>query len=69
MGKRDVEMNTDMEKIFFFLRKIKPKLTSAANPSLFAEEDWPQANIHAHLPLLCMWDAATGIEPVNPSPR
>src|SRR3712207_3496904 len=26
---------------FFFLRKISPELTSAANPPLFAEEDWP----------------------------
>ena len=26
---------------FFFLRKISPTLTSAANPPLFAEEDWP----------------------------
>ena len=26
---------------FFFLRKITPELTSAANPPLFAEEDWP----------------------------
>ena len=25
---------------FFFLRKINPELT-AANPPLFAEEDWP----------------------------
>ena len=25
----------------FFLRKISPELTSAANPPLFAEEDWP----------------------------
>ena len=25
----------------FFLRKIRPELTSAANPPLFAEEDWP----------------------------
>ena len=25
----------------FFLRKISPKLTSAANPPLLAEEDWP----------------------------
>ena len=24
---------------FFFLRKISPELTSAADPSLFAEED------------------------------
>ena len=24
---------------FFFLRKISPELTSAANPPLFAEED------------------------------
>ena len=28
-------------------------------PSLFAEENWPWANIHAHLPPLFMWDAAT----------
>ena len=26
---------------FLFLRKISPELTSAANPPLFAEEDWP----------------------------
>ena len=27
---------------WFFLRKISPELTSAANPPLFfAEEDWP----------------------------
>ena len=44
----------------------------------FAEEDWPWANICAHLPLLFIWDAATawfekrcigaclGSEPVNP---
>ena len=38
---------------FFFLRKISPELT-ATNPPLFAEEDWPWANIHAHLPLLFM---------------
>ena len=25
----------------FFLRKISPELSSAANPPLFAEEDWP----------------------------
>ena len=41
----------------FFLRKISPELTSAANPPLFAEEDWPWANIHTHLLLLYMWDA------------
>ena len=27
--------------VFFFLRKITLELTSAANPPLFAEEDWP----------------------------
>ena len=27
--------------IFFFLRKISSELTCAANPPLFAEEDWP----------------------------
>ena len=26
---------------FFFWRKISPELTSAANPPLFAKEDWP----------------------------
>ena len=26
---------------FSFLWKISPKLTSATNPPLFAEEDWP----------------------------
>ena len=41
---------------FFFWRKIHPELTSAANPPLFAEEDWPWANIHAHLPQLYMWN-------------
>ena len=41
----------------FLLRKISPELTSAANLPLFTEEDWPWANIHAHLPLLYIWDA------------
>ena len=41
----------------FFLSKISPELTSAANPPLFAVEDWPWANIRAHLPLLYLWDA------------
>ena len=36
--------------------KISPELT-AANLPLSAEEDWPWANIHAHLPLLYTWDA------------
>ena len=39
------------------MRKISPELTSATNGALFAEEDWPWANIRAHLPLLYMWDA------------
>ena len=43
--------------LFFFLRKISPELTSAANPPRFVEEDWPWANIHAYPPLLYMWDA------------
>ena len=34
------------------MRKISLELTSIANPPLFAEENWPWANIHAHLPLL-----------------
>ena len=38
-----------------FLRRIGPELTGANLP-LFAEEDWPWANIHTHLPLLHMWD-------------
>ena len=41
---------------FFFLRKISPELT-AGNPPPFAEEDWPWANIRAHLPLLYMRNA------------
>ena len=41
---------------FFLLRKISPELTTA-NPPLFAEEDWPWANICAHLLLLYTWDA------------
>ena len=41
----------------FVLRKISPELTSAANPPLFAEEDWAWANIRAHLSLLYTWDA------------
>ena len=41
----------------FFLRKISPELTSASNPPLFAEEDWPWANIRTHLALFYMWDA------------
>ena len=31
--------------IIIFLRKISPEVTSATNPLLFAEEDWPGANI------------------------
>ena len=27
--------------LFFFMWKISPELTSATNPPLFAEEDWP----------------------------
>ena len=62
---------------FFFLRKISSEL-SAVNPPLFAEEDWPWANIRAHLPPLYMWDAChstacqampyphLGSEPANP---
>ena len=65
---------------FFFLRKISPELTSAANPPLFAEEDRPWAHIRAHLSLLYMWDAChsmacqavpcphAGSELVNPGP-
>ena len=61
------------------LRKISLELTTA-NPPLFAEEAWPRANIHAHLPLLYTWDAyhsmachtvpclRLGSEPVNLRP-
>ena len=38
--------------IFIFFWKISHELTPAANPPLFAEEDWPLADIHTHLPLL-----------------
>ena len=48
-------------KIFFFLRKIRPELTSAANPPRFAEEDWLWANIPAHLLPLYMWDSCHGM--------
>ena len=41
---------------FFFLRNISPELTSA-NPPLLSKEDWPWANICAHLPPLYMWDS------------
>ena len=40
----------------FFFSFFSPELTTA-RPPLFAEEDWPWANIHIHLPLLYMWDA------------
>ena len=68
----------DRSTFFLFLRKISPELT-ADNP-LFAEEDWPWANIHAHLVLLYTWDAYhsmvcqvvpclhPGSEPANPGP-
>ena len=39
-----------------FLRKISPELITAS-PPLIAEEDWPWANIRAHLPLLYTRDA------------
>ena len=45
---------TCLLSIFFLLRKISPELT-AANPPLFAEEDWPWANICAHLPPLFLY--------------
>ena len=63
-----------------FLRKISPELTTANLP-LFAEEDWPGANINARLPLFYTWDAYhsmavwqvvpcphPGSELVNPGP-
>ena len=43
--------------LFVCLRKISPELTSTANPPLFAEEDWPWANIRTHLHLFYMWDS------------
>ena len=49
---------------FFLLRKISPELTSAANPPL-SLQDWPWGNIHAHLPLLYMWDAYHGMAFAN----
>ena len=47
--------------LFCFFRQIIPELmlTSTTNPPLFAEENWPWANICAHFPLLYIWDAAT----------
>ena len=47
--------------LILFLRKIRPDLTSATNPPLFAEEDWPWANICAHLPLFYTWDACHSV--------
>ena len=49
-------LSLSLSSFSFFLRMISPELTSA-NPPLFSEEDWPWANICAHLPLLYMWDA------------
>ena len=37
----DVRLKLLFLFLFFFLRKISPDLISAANPPLFAEEDWP----------------------------
>ena len=37
----DGEQLTLQMILFLFLREISPELTSAANPPLFAEEDWP----------------------------
>ena len=31
----------DIDLPFFCVRKISPEITSVANPTLFAEEDWP----------------------------
>ena len=39
--------------LFVFVRNIGPELTSIT-PPLFADKDWPLANIHAHLPPLYM---------------
>ena len=38
-----VHINSEQWGVLFiyFLSKIRPELTSAANPPLFAEEDWP----------------------------
>ena len=30
-----------VEFVFLLMRKIRPELTSTANPLLFAEEGWP----------------------------
>ena len=63
----------------YILSKISPELTSPTNPPL-GEEDWPWAHIHAHVPLLYMWDAChsmaswvvprphPGSKSVNPRP-
>ena len=37
----DVKVCIKIIIFFFFFRKISPELTSASNPPLFAEEDWP----------------------------
>ena len=49
---------------FFFVvlvRKISRDLASVANLPLYGEEDWPRANICAHLPPFDMWDACHGM--------
>ena len=40
-GKDEARLQIIHENKFFFLRKISPELTSAANPPLCAEEAWP----------------------------
>ena len=49
-NKRLINEIWNLRWLLFFLRKISPELTTA-DPPLFAEEDWPWANIHPHLPL------------------
>ena len=40
-NKQGFHLLSNRSLIIFFLRKISPELTSATNPPLFAEEDWP----------------------------
>ena len=75
-----LDNQVDSMTTLYFFKKIRPELTSAANPPLFAEQDWPRANILAHLPPLYKWDTyhsmacqvvpcpQQGSKPWNPGP-
>ena len=76
-----MKKKTTLQFPFLFLGKISPELTSSTNPPLFAKEDWPWANICAHIFLyfVCGMPATawldkrcvgprSGSKPVSPGP-